>query len=146
MRYRCVYPCRCGVTVSLHPQIRELLPREWYNVQRACPYIGQADFSSVRNMTDPDTGVPTVALVSPFYERGNVLDQANLNATKEQKRTWVSRPSSPRSPRPSDTNSGSSVPSVDSNMPGGGPPPQQRYYSRQYSSSESGPFDQPHGI
>lgn len=61
---------------------------EWYNVQRTCPYIGQADFSSVRDMIDLDTGAPTVALVSPYYEKGNVLGQEN--ATKEQKRAWVS--------------------------------------------------------
>lgn len=38
-------------------------------------------------MIDPATGVPTIALVSPFYKRGNILE---VKATKQQKVLWVS--------------------------------------------------------
>lgn len=38
-------------------------------------------------MVDPATGAPTVALVSPYYRKGNILE---VKATKPQKVRWVS--------------------------------------------------------
>ncbi len=78
----------CKVTVFLSSQIQGLLPQKWYDVQRECQYIGQTGFASVSDMIDEATGTPTVALVSPLYKTGNILDQKNT--TKEQKRNWVS--------------------------------------------------------
>ncbi|KAF9447679.1 kinase-like protein [Macrolepiota fuliginosa MF-IS2] len=50
------------------------------------PHIDQARFATVNGMIDPATNAPTVALVSTFHEKGNILKQS---ATMRQRVKWL---------------------------------------------------------
>lgn len=59
----------------------------WDRIPPACPYIDLATLATVGGIIDPVTGSQAVAIVSPCYRRGNILEQQN--ATTRQKVEWV---------------------------------------------------------